>query len=244
MYSRFYHLHIPKTGGTFFEKNIKSQMLSAFDANQIITDVEDQNRSQHLCWYKPYIQDSTYIFSIMREPISRLISQYAWQAKLAVDQGITNHTYDDITKNNFFQWVDKHYDIYKNYQLKNLTYYNPDSDYKRGTHLGWDDVPRISSDVFDHFGLFNPNIKDVIINLDRINYIVKSKDLLDVKKQSIIIDKLHSDLGINGNIVVGNLYANQNEISSMIKNSLNSHEKSLLSEYLNDEIIVYHSLVI
>jgi hypothetical protein len=244
MYTRFYHLHIPKTGGTFFEKNIKEPMRSDLEKNNIISNFEDSDQSIHMCWYKPYIQDSTYIFTIMREPISRLVSQYAWQAKLAVDQGLTNYKYEDIHKHGFFKWFDAHYETYKNYQLKNITYYNPDSAYRKGMHLGWsdNDVPRIYSDVFEGFKVFNPAQSDIKANLSRINLIVKSEDLLDPIKQNEIIDKIASDLGISTSFKIGNTYANQNILSDNIMNSLSKIEINDLSVSLIDEIKVYNGI--
>ena len=58
-YSTFFQIHIPKTGGTYFKKNILEQIIKTLNNNNV-TIADEKDLGLHLCWFKPLIQKETY----------------------------------------------------------------------------------------------------------------------------------------------------------------------------------------
>jgi hypothetical protein len=199
-YDLFFNVHIPRTGGTHFRENILNPLEQTFKENGINIYSKEKLDTAHWCWFKPFIQDSTYIYTSLRDPVSRLLSQFAWQAKDSIIKKTTNYKIEDINKFNFYKWLDDGYDIYKNFQAKNLVYYNKDhSIYTVATNTRWEDggVPKRDHFLFDQdFINFNINKEDLVNNLKRINMVVDARDLKDNNKQFKIINKMLNDLNI------------------------------------------------
>ena len=55
IYKTFFQLHIPKTGGTYFKKNILEQIAPEMNSNGIEI-INKKELGLHLCWFKPLIQ--------------------------------------------------------------------------------------------------------------------------------------------------------------------------------------------
>ncbi len=94
-YNRFFNIHIPKTGGTYFRENILVPLTDEMNAIGIKTNPGGNGGENlipstppfHWCWYKPFINDNTYVYTALRDPAKRIISHYAWQAARAVLMG-------------------------------------------------------------------------------------------------------------------------------------------------------------
>lgn len=252
-YNRFFNIHIPKTGGTFFRENILVPIEKDLNANGISTNPPSnggeseisETETFHWCWYKPFITEKTYIYTSLRDPVQRLISQYAWQASRAVFYGRTNYKYDDVNKENFYKWLDAYYDTYKNFQSKNLIFFDNDRDlYRESVHLGWadGDVPKINSFLFqEKFTNYKIDKSELETNINRINLIVKSEDLRHTQFQEKVVDKLCSDLNLNNNYVIGNTYGNNNTHSFELHKQFSDKEKDKLYEYLDIDTEIYFS---
>jgi len=226
-YNRFFNLHIPKTGGTYFRENILKPMEPYLNQNGIATDTRGEGgegtfartNTFHWCWYEPYVQDDSYIFTSFRDPAERLVSNYAWKALRAISYGLSPYKEEDITVENFYKWLDKHRDVYTDFQSKNLVYYNPDdSIYVEAVHKGWekDDIPRINSFLYNkHFADYPLNKEEVFSNIKRVNLFVKDTTLLKEDQQIKLRDKIINDLGLPPtNILITNkVYGNYNPIS-------------------------------
>lgn len=252
-YNRFFNIHIPKTGGTYFRENILVQLISEMNDKNIKTNPsgnggEGRNPTTptfHWCWYKPFITENTYIYTALRNPAKRIVSHYAWQAARAVAYNLTNYTYEDINKDNFYKWLDQYSEVYQNFQSKNLTYYNDDhSQYIESLHLGWPDggVPTIQSFLFDDGFKYKVNHVELVNNVKRINLLIKSEDLLKDEYQIKVVDKICSDLGISNNINLSKKeYGNQNELSNLLFNSFSKREIEKLYEHSSLDSEIYFS---
>lgn len=245
-YNRFFNIHIPKTGGTFFRENILKQLELEMNKNGIETNPPScggENDSQltktfHLCWYKPFITENTYIYTSFRNPAKRIISHYAWQAVRAIHYKKTNYTYSDINKNNFYKWIDQYYQVHKNFQSKNILYYNKNHDiYKESIHLGWKDggVPTVDSFMFSDEFVFDVNHLELYNNIKKINLFIKSENLNNIDYQKKIINKISEDLLLNTNInFIPNEKNNKNEISNELFSEFSKKEIEKL--YLHSSI--------
>lgn len=238
-YNRFFNLHIPKTGGTYFRENILKPIEPYLNESGIATDTNGdggENRfaktqTFHWCWYEPYVKEESYIFTSFRDPAKRLISHYAWQALRAISYGLSSYKEEDINVNNFYKWLEEYEDTYANFQSKNLIYYNPDhSIYKEAVHTGWkqDDIPRINSFLFDKdFADYPVDKEKVLSHIDRINLFVKDTTLSKKDYQIKIRDQIVFDLGLKPvNMPITNkIYGNNNPLS-----------KELFSKFSNKQI--------
>lgn len=227
-YNRFFNLHIPKTGGTYFRENILKPVESYLNENGITTDTNGdggegqtaKTQTFHWCWYEPYVQEDSYIFTSFRDPAKRIVSHYSWQALRAISYGLSPYKEEDINVNNFYKWLEQYENTYANFQSKNLIYYSPDhSVYKEAVHTGWkqDDVPRINSFLFKKdFAEYPINKDKVFSNINRINLFVKDTTLSKEDYQIKIRDKIIDDLGLDPvNIPITNkVYGNSNPIST------------------------------
>lgn len=243
-YNRFFNLHIPKTGGTYFRENILNPLVPYLNENGISTNPYGEGGEKdyaktgtyHWCWYEPFVQEESYIFTTLRDPVKRLISHYAWQATRAVYYEISDYKIEDITVDNFYKWLDLYSDIYKNFQSKNLVYYNPNhSIYMEAVHRGWksDGVPEIESFLFSKdFADFKIDKDALLANINRIDMMLKAEDLRDLDKQLIVRDRIMSDLGLDGQQtpIKNDVYGNENAIS-----------QELYSKFTNKQIADLYS---
>lgn len=253
-YNRFFNIHIPKTGGTFFRENMLKPLEYEMHKNNIETNPfsggGDGDTSEtmpfHLCWYEPFITDKTYIYTSLRDPASRIVSHYAWQALRAINYKKTNYTYSDINKNNFYKWFEKYENINSNYQSKNLTYYNKNIEiYKESVHRGWNDndVPTIESYLFSNEFNFQVNKIKLHDNVQRINLLVRSEDLLHSSYQNKVINKIAKNLEIDcSNILFPkDKYGHENPISKDLFKTFTKKELNNFYEHSKLDSEIYFS---
>lgn len=246
-YNLFFNLHIPRTGGTHFRENVLNKLDKILSDNNINLYNCRPEDTAHWCWFKPYIKEDTYIYTSLRDPVKRLISQFSWQAKDSILKQTTNYKLDDINKNNFYKWLEDGYDMYKNFQSKNLVYYNSDhSIYKAASDPKWadNDVPRRSHFLFSQdFINFKVNKYELLSNIKRINMIVDSKDLHDLNKQSNIINKMLQDMNIKNDIIIDQS-RNINfstDITENLFSTFTQNEINRLYEYQDLDSEIYFS---
>jgi hypothetical protein len=242
-YNSFFQLHIPKTGGTYFKRNILEKIKSELN-NSEINIKNEETLGLHLCWFKPYIDEQTYIYTTLRDPVKRLINQFCHQAESAILKNKTEYKLEDINKTNFYKWLEKDINVYKNVQSKSLVYFNDDLNiYKKAKNLKWEkeDSPTIEHFMFDKdFINYEINKKELFDNIKRINFISKSEDFASITNQSNIIKKISSDLQINNkNYFL--LKTFPNKIVEDIFSKLSKIEINNLYEYQDLDSEIYFS---
>lgn len=236
-YTRFYNMHIPKTGGTDFRENVLRPNISHINSCGILTTPEggggyginNSSKTLHWAWYDEYTQPDSYIFVTLRDPVKRIISHYAWQAARSISDNLSNYKYSDISVDNFYKWLEVFYEEQRNFQSKNLVYFNKDKDtYKESKLLGWanNDVPRVEHFFFqEHFKNFKINKNTLNKNIKRVNLFTKSEDLILPKNQEKILNKIFIDLEIKQNplLILGKHYNNKNEFSEILYKQLSKN---------------------
>ena len=104
-YKRLYFLHIHKTGGTFFNSAIIEPEINNLLKHGInIQPLRAQSLTSHWAWHEDLVQDDSYIVTIFRDPVERLVSNFCdWQKdmKHEIPQGYEKH----ITKDNFYKFI-------------------------------------------------------------------------------------------------------------------------------------------
>lgn len=249
-YDRFFNIHIPKTGGTYFRENLLKSIEPELIAKGVSlnpwstggTFDPPKNPTFHWCWFEPFITDKTFIFTSLRDPAKRIISHYAWQAIRMIEGTNEGYSEADINKDNFFKWLEINNNSLQNFQSKNLTYYNPNHSIYTEAHLaGWKEVgvPYIKSFLFDEdFSKFNVNKKDVLKNIDRINIIVKSKDLENINFQYKVINQISDEFNIKFQQQEFDAFGHQNKHSGILFDQFTKKEIDFLYDhsYLDSEI--------
>lgn len=253
-YNRFFNLHIPKTGGTYFRENILSGLLPEFVKNGIqINPVGGPEKNIndptfHWCWYEPFVQNNSYIFTILRDPAKRLVSHYAWQAVRAISEDLSENTISDITVENFYKWFEEHYLTFKDFQSKNLTYYSQDDSlYKTALHLGWKKggIPIVDSRLFrsEDFVNFKIDTNQLNNNVKRINLLIDNEDFKDKNKQELIKSKILLDfnLSVYENKNKKEVYGHQNHLSQLLFNKFTKKQISDMYDHSKIDSDLYFS---
>lgn len=255
IFNRFYNMHIPKTGGTFFRENILRPHLKYFNENGIQTTpeggggygVNNSTQTVHWAWYDEFTQNGSYIFVTLRNPAKRLVSHFAWQAVRSIQDGLSDYTYDDINEYNLDKWIDVFYDEQKDFQSKNLVYFNDNkSTYLESKLLGWkqNDVPRVKHYFFDeHFKNFKIDTQQLKNNIKRCNLIIDSNYLRENLNQLKVLDKIFNDLNIiNPNYQITNdVYGNNNDFSGYLYSKLSENKINRLYDMSKIDSDLYFS---
>jgi hypothetical protein len=222
-YDSFYFLHIPKTGGSYFNEYISSQLK-----NIEILPTKDK----HSGW-SDLIKESTYIFSIIRDPIMFACSIYSHviceKAGLLKDnQPILIQDFKSINldKKYFFKWLNFNQWIY-NAQSKSFLHSSTNDKY-------------IIDDMIQKY-IFNKNVDKELLytRLNRVNLLIRHEDLYDSQK---IYEKICKDLGINceGQIIIDR-DTFSNKASKSLYTSLTESDKAILEEMFALDMEIYHS---
>lgn len=248
-YNRFYNLHIPKTGGTYFRENILLPNEKYFNENKIKTNppggagigLNNSPLTVHWAWYPEFVKDNSYIYTCFRDPAQRTVSHFCWLASRSIYDKKTNYTKFDINKKTFFKWLNYYYDFQSNFQAKNIIYKSENkNDYYQSKNLRWEDgdIPKIDHPIFTKFNNILIDQKQLNDNLNRINLKIRSTYLKN--NEDKLINKIFLDLGLDVNkIQKNNKYGHQNSISQDIYNSLSKEDISKLYEMSSIDSEIY-----
>lgn len=218
MYKNIYFLHIPKTAGRFAYQNLLMELEGSLNEGQVRIDVHNQTGvSSHQAWCTTYIEDTTYIISIMRDPVKHLVSLYCHTQAISINgERISPLGGPTINKKDFFNWINQEW--LSNYQSKNIM------------------VEKESTTRFTHKELFKKPITElepVKQKLSRINLLLRNEDLTEANIVKIR-KKILEDLGIEATSVSTNFVVNpnfSNEDSTNLYNSLTKAEKDVIYKF-------------
>lgn len=241
IYKSFYFLHVPRTGGKFVKKylidpiseELKSNGIDIIE-NEKIVDRIDPNilwPNDHVGW-NAKINPDTYVFSIFREPISWGCS-YFTQERYWMGGATTPNT--GVTKDSIVINKDEMLEFFKkekhvqNFQSKNFVL----------TALRGSIMAMLRHGIPEDEAGINKDF--VLKRLNRVNLLVRNKDLNDPNK---IIEKIESDLGIKIQYRVPNdvdMSYNGNDASRSLFASLSNFERDIIASALPIDIEIYNS---
>jgi hypothetical protein len=240
-YKSVYFLHVVKTGGRFFMKNILEPISSVLKNNgiQIIDSVPFQDgtprKNRHVGWDNR-IEDNTYIISFFREPASWACSWFShihYQRNKALDlnnrASIIKHI--DLSKEDFFSWA-KEEKVFHNYQSKNYI-------------LGADNIQSSINNEIEIFERQNKNIDYELLysRLERVNLLMKQEDFKNID-YNIFLNKISEDLKVDLKYSISKDIErtyNNNISSENLYNQLNDLEKDQISKMNIVDLEVYNS---
>lgn len=216
MYNKFYFLHVPKTGGRFLKNNFICKFPSS------IKVIEGQDR--HSGWDKQ-IDENTYIFSVIREPLEMICSLYAHiiasKANMLFKDSVNNLGITNIhlDKEAFIKWIGGAKQ-YHNIQSKNFL---------------------ISGPVFDNlynYSIFSNLNEDLLWErLNRVNLLV-SHDIL-LEDVQFVTKKICKDLNIENISFENDKDTYSNPGSRNLYLSLNDYDKEKISNFFKIDYKVY-----
>ena len=226
-YKNFYFLHIPKTGGRYAKEYILSQLEDTLKTLPI-TD-------RHEGWVE--VNDDTYIFSILREPVQFACSLYAHEVmqKAGLMENVLINSKEYIDRNISNVYLDKKYLI---------AYYmaNPWARNLQSKHIvnGRTDSKKITDVIIQKYTFTDKVDKDLLYErLNRINLLVRQTSLYSPKP---VAKKLCDDLDIKmaGEIENDNLIFH-NIASSNLYNSLTEEDKKWLEDFFAIDVEIYNN---
>lgn len=168
-YDRFYHLHIPKTAGSYFSAYLREYVYPSFKKNRISYEFYG-----HHGWYE--IKDSTYIVSTIREPIERTASHFSFflntsnnpekfglKKEDVYDINISIEDRNNPTTKDFMNWFEYNKNRLSNFQSKNFFFYNKDIE------MAW--TPLIDNQDFKD--IIDINLNDLFDKARRVNALMR-----------------------------------------------------------------------
>jgi hypothetical protein len=183
----FYHLHIPKTAGTFLRSSVDSFVEPTLLRNGVRFIVD------HGGW--THVDDLTYIFSSFRDPVERLISHFAHVTAISnYDTGVYIKNNQNLEVDELLEWVNNNLSSLTDFQTKNLFY-------DRNTTLQAI-TPAVSKNSINPFFINEPGfmsltftLQDALEKAKRINLLVKDSQLNNTNVQ-LIKEKIFEDFGL------------------------------------------------
>ena len=216
-FDSFYFLHIPKTGGRGFRHRLMSDMLPIIEQNGI----ENINHF-HGCWSRN-IKDTTYIFTILRDPVKRTISHYCHLVDYL--ESINRPNILESSTEGLMKWIKQNENGVKNFQSKTFLYDNTDQKFI------------LYNDTFKGISL---DFDLVLERLDRVNFAVKLENF--DSNVDFISNKIMSDLGIDAKIKENSyeIFASSN--SDFIYQDLTDEQMNYIKSLLDFDYKLYDSV--
>lgn len=229
-YKKFYFLHIPKTGGRYVKTYILSQLRNKL--NVIGTE------ERHSGWIKE-IDEETYLFSIIREPVefvcslyAHIVSEKAGLLKLEVIESTMKESlYDNVINIH----LDKEY-LFKWLQVNKWTYNMQSKHIINGSTPG----KNIIDNIVQKYQFTNDIDKELLYTrLNSINTLIRQNSLYDPE---VVVKKISEDLNIK---MAGETQKDKstfhNMASSNLYNSLTEKEKDYIRELFSIDVEIYNN---
>jgi hypothetical protein len=213
MYKKFYFLHIPKTSGRFCKENVVVPLLETFTKNKI----SFQLFPSHANWDTSYIDNNTYIFSIFRDPIKRMVSHYCHDIVLDNEgkRKIPVGKAKEINRDLFLSWVQENEIYLTDFQAKNIFL----EDNKMNHEIK----------SFFNFKLTKEEKNNVIKKIKKINLFIRAVNLN--KNDCLLLQ--------NKILLDFNLYPRLENIEFFDNQEFYNQDSSNLFKTLNNEDILY-----
>ena len=225
-YSEFYHLHIPKTGGTSLFLMLRENLFPILFKNNIPISIYNKEKRDHSGW-KPVI-DNQYIMSSFRDPVKRVVSHFFWMLNLIEASGIevtreNKHIfyfgsniedYRNPTKQEFIHWIQKNKNYLSDYQSKNFFYRENDQV-----------VPMCVIGCSPALSIKEFNKDEAIKNILRTNLLIKTENI-KINNFENIFNKILNDFDLKNTnkIKINTNTSNSNKKSFEFYNSLSKKE--------------------
>lgn len=241
-FDSIYYIHIPKTGGRWFQTVINPicNLKESVTRNYLSEYAEKNIGKTHFGWI-PEINDSTFVTTIVRDPVMQLCSVYAhrncfsntwikYKEKLEQNNILTNEKdfynfFKNVNwekeKNYMIEYIIKNKELFANSQSKHICYFDKN---------GFDDflIARPDPDI----KLLVERIKrinKIFIMNKEINHIVSIQEILQIMGINKNIKEIKKYIDINhknDNFIFNKKYENQ--LSKKLYMQLSDNDKSKL----------------
>lgn len=245
----FYFLHIPKTGGSHFKSRILNEVYEDFQINSIPFI---RQKTGHDAWSKS-ISDSTYITTILRDPVKRTVSHFCHLASVfpvnanVIDKELNKDISEVVNYQNrvrhtpslfelryeFQKWLERKPLSSENFQAKNILFENVSEvvDKSLGNrydgYVGKTDEPDNwwNSETFKNFSIDELELKK---KLKRIDLLIDNESLKNKETNTLIFKKIFNDFNIER--------SNPNKMRIYGTSRINSLSQDLYSSLSKKEI--------
>jgi len=248
-YDTFYFLHMPKCDGRRFmdlillpldkanqnlknyniEERKKNYYIVRQDSNGVKKLIKQEESLFHQGW-DSRINDSTYIVSILRDPIERAASWYAWKINSAFSRmpGYNKGISINLNKEKFIECVER-----------DTRFHNP---YAK---MILNDISSNILLISNNSILQKDNILDLILErCKRINLLIKMQNFQVVDK-TMLANKITNDMGLTSICPDIKSFEHSEsytlDFSKNLYNSLTDEDKSHLKKYLALDYEIYNN---
>lgn len=224
-FDSFYFLHIRKTGGRFYIHAYLNQIKETIIKENIKYLDDRVGLSDHSQW-RDDINNSTYITSIIRDPVEHVISFYSHKTLLDDGGRVPKQKQQELTKKEFFDWYTEKQNLLRNYQSKNFI---------NSTIMGTEKInPYQNNEI---------NKKDLLDRINQVALLVKSTTLTN-ENIPIIQNKILDDLGIKDKYIDPKKVIQsdfENPYSKNLYNSLTNKEKEYIRSISDIDSEIYET---
>ena len=212
----FYHLHVPKTGGTYLKSFFEFDLINKLKVSKI------EFISEHAGWEN--VKDNTYVVTSWRDPAKRTVSHFVLWAKILEQPS-------DV--DSFRNWLNKYSNKVSNYQSK-IILSNSEDDPQRNFFYKDSNVEPDS-----------PIEKNLVFErLKRIDLFIKDTQL-DKKNFQIWENTILNDMEIKTNTFVDynsiEFFKNSSQISQEIYQALSKEEIDALFALSDIDTEIYNN---
>jgi hypothetical protein len=226
-FDSFYFLHIPKTAGRYFTHNVVVPVAPVIKEHGIHSHYDRDTYVAHQFW-ADFINEKTYVVSLLRDPVQHLVSLYSHFSVLGDSaQHKIPIGAEEYNKDAMFEWMIRNNETVKNVQSKNFL------------------ISRVENGF-----IYSPETRDCVVTneiifdkLKNVSLLIKSEEL-SLKNTKQAYNKILSDLGVPAKKPEQKLQSRANSWnpdSTRIYSTLTEKEKEKILEFNSIDAEVYNT---
>jgi len=242
-YSEFHQIHIPKTAGTLLCTFLNANLTPILLKNNFKIFGYNEQTMRHHGWGP--VTENQYLVSSFRNPSKRMVSHFfqmlshpavdnikvTRENRYIYDIGSRVNNYEQPTKNEFFNWIEKNDKWLSNYQSKNFFY--------RADDLF---IPKCILGLAGPLSIKDFNKPEVLDNIKRVNLLIKSENLKTENFENIL-NKILNDYNLKNDKPINLDYNNRNRSKKSFEfyNSLSLKEVEYIESLNTLDLEIYNT---
>ena len=234
-FDSFYFLHMQKCDGRRFIDTVASQLL---EKNKNLINLSSP--MAHQGW-DHRITDKTYVFTILRDPVERVVSHYVYIMSYRIKRiksKTVNHSLSTFTE---LKEIDLKFYFNKEYFLEYVKNAINFHNFYSKMFLG--DLSKERNLLHkNEFLLKKENIDLIFKNVNRVNLLIDTETFRTIDKK-ILTNKICDDIGclysIPDDTFFGEFMGYTNEASKVLYDELTEDDKNYLRQYLAIDYEIY-----
>lgn len=236
-FDSFYFLHMQKCDGRRFIDTVLTPLL---EENKNLINLS--NPMAHQGW-DHRITDKTYVFTILRDPVERVVSHYVYIMSYRIKRMKAKTVKDSLSTSTKLEETYLKFYFNKEYFLEYVKNAINFHNFYSKMFLG--DLSKEKNLLHkNEFLLKKENIDLIFKNINRVNLLIDIETFRTIDKK-ILTNKICDDIGCSYSIPNDEFFEEwtgyTNEASRILYNELTEDDKNYLKQYLSIDYKIYDS---